>query len=222
MNADRLTNWIFLRINKGETVEPRRLKFVKSLDIVKPKILSTWLDIGAGNGNYLNFMPDNSFGLDIKENLAKKVLKWNFNDPIPNNLVGKIDVIWCSNLIEHVLRPHEFLIKIQKFLKPDGLLVVCCPQTLIRNPLIFRGTLHGDHVNFFNLTTLKLTIKYAGYKVCFSGSPSFKKLGSRLSFMSPMIMVIAKKKQNFQYPDSAHKILDSNLNIIWKDENLGH
>ena len=199
MNTDRITKWIFHKLNKGEKIEPRRLKFVKSLDIVKPKILGTWLDIGAGNGNYLNFMSDTSFGLDVKENPAKKILKWNFNDPIPNNLAGKIDVIWCSNLIEHVLRPHEFLLHIRKFLKPSGLLIICCPQTLLRNPFIFKGTLHGDHVNFFNLTTLRLTIKFAGYNILFSGSPSFKKWGHRFFFMSPMIMVVASPIPNFQY-----------------------
>ena len=68
----------------------------------------------------------------------------------------------------------------------------------------------------------ELTIKYAGYVVCFSGSPSFKKLGSRLSFLSPMIMVIAKKKLDFQYPDSAHKVLSPKGEIIFKSESIGH
>jgi len=222
MNSNKITQWAFLKINKGPTKIPRRLKFAKELKIVQPLITKKWLDLGAGDGTYLSFMSDQSLGLDINPNLQKKIRSWNFNDPVPNDLIGQIDVIWCSNLIEHVLRPHEFLLHIKKFLKPNGFLIICCPQTLLRNPFIFRGTLHGDHVNFFNLTTLKLTIKYSGYHILFSGSPSFKKLGHRFSFMSPIIMVVASPIPNFQYPDSAHKSLDSAGNILFNNENFGH
>jgi hypothetical protein len=99
---------------------------------------------------------------------------------------------------------------------------MCCPQTLPRNPFIFRGTLHGDHVNFFNLTTLKLTTQFTGYEILFAGTPSFKRLGLKLSFISPVIMIVAKPIANFQYPDEAHKILDKDGNIIFKEENIGH
>ena len=222
MSRNKITQWVFLKINKGPTKIPRRLKFAKELKIVQPLLTKKWLDLGAGDGTYLSFMSDQSIGLDIKPNLQKKIRSWNFNDTVPNDLIGQIDVIWCSNLIEHVLRPHEFLLHIKKFLKPSGLLIICCPQTLLRNPFIFRGTLHGDHVNFFNLTTLKLTMKFAGYNILFSGSPSFKKWGHRFSFMSPIIMVVASPIPNFQYPDSAHKSLDNAGNILFKDGNFGH
>ena len=162
MSRNKITHWVLLKINKGPTKIPRRLKFAQELKIVQPLLTKKWLDLGAGDGTYLSFMSDQSIGLDIKPNLQKKIRSWNFDNTVPNDLIGQIDVIWCSNLIEHVLRPHEFLLHIKKFLKPSGLLIICCPQTLLRNPFIFKGALHGDHVNFFNLTTLKLTIKFAG------------------------------------------------------------
>jgi 2-polyprenyl-3-methyl-5-hydroxy-6-metoxy-1,4-benzoquinol methylase len=86
---------------------------------VKPSIDDKWLDLGSGDGTYLKFMSNQSLGLDIKANLKKKIRSWNFNDPIPSDLIGKFSVIWCSNLIEHVLRPHEFLLTIKKFFAPS-------------------------------------------------------------------------------------------------------
>jgi len=219
---DKITQWFFLRINQGPTRIPRRLKFVQSLKIIKPLVSKKWLDLGAGDGTYLNFMSNESVGLDIHPNPQKKIFSWNFNDSCPKELLGKIDVIWCSNLIEHVLRPHEFLLRIKEFLTPNGIVILCCPQTLLRNSFIFRGTLHGDHVNFFNLTTLKLTMRFAGYRIIFAGSPSSKRWGQKFSFVSPIIMVIAVPLPNFQYPESAHKYLDSNGLIVFKDENIGH
>jgi SAM-dependent methyltransferase len=222
MNLDRFTQWVFLKINRGPSKIPRRLAFAKSLQIVKSFVNEKWLDLGAGDGTYLKFMSDKSYGLDIKPNTQKKIGRWNFNNQVSEYLISTFDVIWCSNLIEHVMRPHEFLLNIKKFLKPEGLLIIVCPQTLLRNPFIFKGTLHGGHVNFFNLTTLKLTIQYSGYKILFSGSPSFGRFGYKLSFLSPMIMCVASPINNFQYPDSAHKFLDNNGEIKFKDENFSH
>ena len=40
--------------------------------------------------------------------------------------------------------------------------------------------------------------------------------------ISPNVMIVAKPIQNFQYPQSAHKYLDNNQNIQFKEENFGH
>ena len=220
--SKRLTQWIFRKINKGPNVEPRRLKFAKALKPIRSKCSGVWLDLGAGNGTYLSFMNEKSFGLDIKQNLQNKIHSWNFNDKVPIRYAATVDLIWCSALIEHVLRPHEFLVEIKKFLKHDGVVIITAPLTHIFNPLFLNGTYHGDHVNFFNTRTLTLTIERAGYEILFKGSPSFKKIGQKFYFISPNIMIVAKPIQNFQYPQSAHKYLDNNQNIQFKEENFGH
>jgi len=222
MTSDKITQWLFQKINKGIEVEPRRLRFAKSLKLVGLKKGGVWIDLGAGNGTYLRFMNEKSFGLDIKKDLEKKIYSWNFNDKVPSKFLATADVIWCSALIEHVLRPHEFLVNVKKFLKPDGLLLIIAPITHLFNPLFLSGTYHGDHVNFFNATTLKLTLERAGYQILYKGSPSFKKIGQKFYFLSPNILFVLKPVPNFQYPKSAHKYLDQDQNIIFKEENIGH
>jgi len=217
-----LTQWIFRLINKGPEVQPRRLKFAKSLKLISSKSSGVWLDLGAGSGTYLKFMNKKSFGLDIKKNLENKIYSWNFNDKVPAKYIATADVIWCSALIEHVLRPHEFLVEIKKFLKPAGLIIITGPLTHMFNPFYLSGTYHGDHVNFFNAKSLKLTIERAGYEVLSVVSPSFKSIGQKIYFISPNIMIIAKPILNFQYPQSAHKYLDKDQNIQFKENNFAH
>jgi SAM-dependent methyltransferase len=220
--TNRLAQWIFEKINRGPETEPRRLKFAKNLKVLREKSSGIWLDLGAGNGTYLKFMSEKSFGFDIKQNKESKIYAWNFNHKVSVEHTAICDVVWCSALIEHVLRPHEFLVEIKKFLKRDGVIVMTAPLTHLFNPLYLKGTYHGDHVNFFNAKTFRLTIERAGYEILFEGSPSFKWIGQKLYFISPNIMIVAKPLQNFQYPRSAHKYLDKNQNIQFKEENMGH
>jgi len=222
MVLNKITQWLFKKINKGIDVEPRRLKFAKSINLVSLKKNGVWLDLGAGNGSYLRFMNEKSFGLDIKQDEEKKIYSWNFNDKVPDRFKASADIVWCSALIEHTLRPHEFLIEIRKFLKPNGLLLIVAPITHRFNPMFLSGTDHGDHVNFFNPTTLKLTLERAGYKILFKGATSFKKIGQKFYFFSPNILFILEPIPDFQYPISAVKYLDHDQNIIFKEENFGH
>jgi SAM-dependent methyltransferase len=217
-----VTSWVFKKLNQGPNTIPRRLKFAKQNKILKSKELLTWLDLGAGNGTYLKFMSNDSYGLDIVPNIKRKIFKYNFLKSVPIKYRETADVIWCSALIEHVLRPHEFLIDIKKFLKPEGVLVIIAPNTLRFNPFVWSGTYAADHVNFFNQNTLRLTLQYAGYQVLFKGSPSFGKYGGRFGFISPNTMIIAKPIVNFQYSDKAHKIITKGGKIKFKDVNLGH
>ena len=46
---------------------------------VNKKRKGTWIDVGAGAGHYLKFMPEKSYGLDINESPEEKIYCWNFN-----------------------------------------------------------------------------------------------------------------------------------------------
>ena len=200
---------------------PRRLKFVFKL---KDLPVGRWMDVGAGIGHYLKFMPHGSVGLDIKQDHEKNIYKWNFVDPLPAQFYKEINVVWCSNLIEHVLDPHRFLINLRKVFVPggSGILLIACPNTIFFKKGPWRGTLAADHINFFNLRTLKLTMQYAGYKIAYSGSPSFPWLPIWFSRiigpLGPTLLVGAQPIEDFQYPSKAHKILNSSGEIEFKDE----
>ena len=213
---------IFKAINLGPDVMPRRLKYAQKLSICNAKKEGVWIDLGAGISHYLKFMSDSSYGLDLMEIKEKNIYSWNFNDEPRKQDLLRADVLWCSNFLEHVLRPHEFLIKIKKLLKPDGILVIAVPNTTLLNKGPFSGTLQADHVNFYNNSTLKLTVEYAGYQILFSGTSSFPKFGRLLAKVGPTLMIVARPKDEFQYPPGAHKFLNSKGAIEFKKDSIGH
>ncbi len=202
---------------------PRRLKFALRLPGISKGI---WVDIGAGGGLYLSFMPPGSFGLDLHENPAKNIHYWNFLEDFPEKSIGVADVIWCSNLIEHVLDPHRFLINLKKVLKPteESRLLIACPNTVLYKRGPWSGTLAADHVNFFNLTTLKLTLEFAGYNILFAGCPSIPWmpiwLSKILGPLGPTLLVVAQAVPNFQYGPKSLKILDAAGVIKFKEASL--
>lgn len=202
---------------------PRRLKFAFKLPGISNGV---WVDVGAGKGHYLSFMPNGSFGLDLNENHIKKIYYWNFLEDFPAESIGAADVIWCSNLIEHVLDPHRFLINLKKILKSteNSKILIACPNSVIFKRGPWKGTLAADHVNFFNLNTLKLTIEYAGFRVRYAGCPSFPWMPIWLSKMigpfGPTLLVLAQAVPNFQYGATAHKIIDDEGAIRFKGESV--
>lgn len=199
---------------------PRRLKFAQRLKFIPEGI---WLDVGAGNGEYLQFMPENSLGVDIVENELKSVYKWNFLDDLPPQFHSKFNVVWCSNFLEHVLDPHRFLIRLRKVLnkKDNSIILVACPNSILLQKGPWRGTLAQDHVNFFTLRTLKLTIEFAGYEVLFAGSPTFPSLpvsiSSLLGTFGPTIFIAARPIKDFQYGPGACKVLNDVEEIVFKE-----
>ena len=200
------------------TLAPKRLEWAKNLGVL-PK--GPWLDVCSGPGEYLKHMPDGSMGIDLRPIPELNIHKWNFDAQIPADLQGKFSVVWCSNVIEHVMDPHPFLLRLKKALNPSqGVLVVSCPQTLFDKHL-WHGAYHGDHVNFFTIKTLVDTLRFAGFEILWSGCPSFPRLpptiGKFLGPISPTIQVIAKPIKNWSYPAKALKKLNTNGDIEWLD-----
>jgi SAM-dependent methyltransferase len=202
---------------------PRRLEFALRIPGVPG---GKWLDVGAGIGHYLQFMPSGSLGLDIKADKSKKILYWNFLGEFPEEVIQSIDVVWCSNLIEHVIDPHKFLISLRSVFsnRKDSTLLISCPNSVFFKKGPWRGTLASDHVNFFTLTTLRLTLEFAGYEIVFAGTPSFPRLPFWISRLlgpfGPTLLVAARPIPNFQYGQKAHKILLSGNIIEFKDESI--
>lgn len=177
------------------------------------------LDVGCGRGEYLQHFGPGSVGLDLNPSRAVEsgldARTWNFTDGIPSDLEGQFDAIWCSNLLEHVLAPHEFLISLRGF----GRLFVAVPHTTRYQGRSWHGYLAADHINFFTPRTLYWTLARAGFTVEFLGSPSVPQLpprvAARLAPVSPVLMAVAQPEPGFQYPEKAHKVL-SNGRIKFK------
>jgi len=143
--------------------------------VVKPG--GNILDIGCGSGNYLKIakkMGMNCYGTDIYSG-AKNIFE---NDGIKfyNKKVEDIkfdenffDVITLNHVLEHLADPIMVLKKINKFLKPEGVLIVHVPTSNSFNIKVFRRFCQSvdspRHLYLYNPTNIKEIAKQAQFKI---------------------------------------------------------
>jgi len=119
----------------------------------------------------------------------------------------KFDVIYANNLFEHLLSPHQFLVRIKKYLKPGGILILgvpCIPKiVLLLHLKKFRGSLALAHINFFSKETLVRTVEKAGWKpATVRGFHFLNSITDRLlNPIYPHFYVVAEPDPNFQYSE---------------------
>jgi len=181
------------------------------------------LDIGCGQGQYLRHFGKGSLGITT----AQEEVEFGVQNSLPiifsnaeemsNALVGKrFDAFWANNLFEHLLSPHSFLMKLKQFSAEESVLVLGVPVLPKILSLLklnrFRGALASNHINFFNLRTLKLTVERTGWKVISIRPFIFKNslLDKIIRPIAPHLYVVAKNDINFVYP--AKKVGE------WKDD----
>ncbi|NWF90310.1 MAG: class I SAM-dependent methyltransferase [Ignavibacteriaceae bacterium] len=162
-----------------------------------------FLDIGTGEGKALIEGYRRGWkvmGIDIVDNRIEeaksieiKFLKTNFlEQEIQEN---SFDFIYCDSVIEHVLNPFDYLLKIKKLLKVGGILYIGVPNedslfNFIRKlifTLIYRSGISEKlkpfdspyHVVGFNKESLNFLINKTGLKIVF-----FRNFGRKLDFLS--------------------------------------
>ena len=207
-------------VSKGA---PRRVRFADAHFHVSARRV---LDVGCGAGAHLRHFGPGSVGLELDPDAIRRgvaggldIRPWNFEEAIPADLRGGFDIVWASNLFEHVLAPHPFLIDLRTALRPGGRLLIVAP-TIHRLPLgPFRGYLAADHVNFFTPRTMALTIERAGYRIETVASASFPgaplAVASALRWVAPGVLIAATAIEGFDYPAKAHKRL-TNGRIVFE------
>src|SRR3989344_941079 len=131
-------------------------------------------DIGCSFGEFLTHFGEGSVGLTIAENEAAHGKMKGLDIRLGNiesddfKLDEKFDAIFANNIFEHLYSPHEFLIKVKRYMKPDGVLILgvpCVPKIVaLLHIRKFRGALATQHINFFTRDTLRFTAERAGLK----------------------------------------------------------
>ena len=137
------------------------------------------LDVGCGNGFFLNYMQikgwdvlgiePNSFARKNADSLGVKT-KSNFS----GLKTSTFDVIMLRYTLEHIPNPLSLLKKIKKYLVKGGLLIVMVPNDF--NPLQLSAEKivnkqwwisTPDHINYFNFKSLRGLLKKSNYDVVY-------------------------------------------------------
>ena len=134
-----------------------------------------FLEIGCGNCHLIKLLaelrPDMSFvGVDIEKVDVGELPRFNFyhgqfeTSDVPSQ---NADLIYCSNLIEHVPDPRRFLAKCADALKPGGTLYGVTPNHLSIDRFVFgrhwAGYHYPRHTYVFNHHNLKTLLTSQGF-----------------------------------------------------------
>ena len=179
------------------------------------------LDVGCGYGQHLVHFGAGSVGIDAIERNVEFCRALGFEATLANVEDGLPDVgrrfggIFCSNLLEHLVAPHLFLLRLHERLADDGHLFIHVP-TMPPHPLVDRlikraighnGYQASEHINAFTPRTLAFTLERAGFTVddlVFVGARGHRLLrwGEGL-FREAGISVLAVARRNlaFTYPE---------------------
>lgn len=111
----------------------RRVEIEKVIALMEPK--SAVLEIGAGTGWQAKYMTEHGFrviAIDVANSNYSSVGTWPViiydgkNIPLPDRAV---DVVFSSNVLEHVSGVEAFQSEIQRVLKPDGRAIHLMPTS---------------------------------------------------------------------------------------------
>lgn len=112
------------------------------------------LDIGCSSGFYGRYYKNGPYlGLDIAKEAIKtarkKVPQGKFFVGDAQNLhflpQNSVDNILCSEVIEHLLEPEQALKEFFRVIKPNGKILITCPNFFLPRPTWVKSPLHELH-----------------------------------------------------------------------------
>lgn len=153
----------------------------KTFNLVPAK--STVLDIGCSTGVFgerliveKDCVVD---GIEIDKGdilAAKKVLRnvYDINIELQEiNLPQKYDVVFMGDVVEHLARPAQTLVKVRDLLKPEGIFLFSIPNIthmsvrlmLLQGRIEYgrTGLLDETHLHFYSSAEIKRVLQAAGY-----------------------------------------------------------
>lgn len=163
------------------------------------------LDVGCGTGvnaTYFRDMGHEVFGIDISDVAISKFMQNGFDgcvcnvaDGIPKD-DGLFDIVYASDVIEHIDNVDGFLSELYRVLKKNGKLVLSTPNSAFwpyRLTALMGKTLtevqHPGHVRFFSKKSLCKKIKDNGFKEIEMSSRHIYLIlcGRFVSFLGPFL-----------------------------------
>jgi SAM-dependent methyltransferase len=139
------------------------------------------LDLGCGAGRFVGALREagaDPVGVEIAaaalERARRNVPEADFRLLEPDGSVplehGSVDLVWCSEVLEHVADVAHLLLEARRVLKPSGRLLVTVPfhgRVQAALLVVTRFDRHfdplGQHLRFFTGTSLERTLVASGF-----------------------------------------------------------
>ncbi len=156
--------------------EPWRWEQRRALLVSELRDGDRWLDLGCGAGRFLTAAPG-GIGVEVAPSALERAAAvapgadlrlGTVGEPLPLDH-GAVDLVWCSEVVEHVADVLGLLQEVRRVLAPGGRLVLTTPaHGLLRRTAVaaFRFEAHfdplGEHLRFFTTRSLAATLSAAG------------------------------------------------------------
>lgn len=140
------------------------------------------LDLGCGAGRFVAALRDagaDPVGVEIAQEALDRaarvapgadlrLLEPDGSVPLAH---GSVDLVWCSEVLEHVADPGHLLLEARRVLRPGGRLLVTVPfhgRVKAAGIAVARFDAHfdpqGQHLRFFTRASLARTLGAAGFE----------------------------------------------------------
>ena len=126
------------------------------------------LYIGSSYGRNLIHFPQGSIGVEVQPRMVKfarslglEAISANIEDHIPVES-SSFDVIYCRDVLEHMVAPHKILVEFHRILRPDGKLVLDVRNMDGINSKYWD---YPEHLYSFNENSIRYLLKRAGFKI---------------------------------------------------------
>jgi SAM-dependent methyltransferase len=140
------------------------------------------LDLGCGTGRFVAALRDagaDAVGVELAETALRRARA---NAPgadlrlvEPDGTLpldhGSVDLVWCSEVLEHVADTEHLLLEVRRVLRPGGRLLVTVPfHGRVKGALIalLRFDAHfdplGQHLRFYTAGSLRTTLERSGFE----------------------------------------------------------
>ena len=127
------------------------------------------LDIGAGTGFSFFSLPGNIHVAPYAVEASNKCIPFLkskgisiIGDDFSSDLGGGYDLIVARHVLEHVMNPISFLMKISNSLRKNGYLYLAVPNAMVINKIKAHSFFRHIHTYYFNIGTLLQMCKRAG------------------------------------------------------------
>ncbi len=134
------------------------------------------LDLGCGAGRFLAALGEagaEPVGVEIAQaavdrartNVPGADVRLLLDDAVIPAGHGEFDLVWCSEVLEHIPDVSEALHEVRRVLKPGGRLLLTVPRNGPTALLRFDATFDplGQHVRFFTRRSLRRTLDATGF-----------------------------------------------------------
>jgi 2-polyprenyl-3-methyl-5-hydroxy-6-metoxy-1,4-benzoquinol methylase len=176
----------------------------------------TMLDIGCGTGEFLKAGADVGFnvtGIDVDTTTTEYVVKrYGFHTVTgllgPETFAqGSFDAVVLSHVIEHLQKPVELLAIIYSILKPNGLFVMCTPNSdsLLEDIHNVYGRVRYDRSKSYYLAPFQLPYHIIGFNL---------KSARRILEHSGFAVEYCKLRSGLEWEDKRRKLIMRSIKLM--------